>query len=145
MMKFVRSSLLGFMPVIMLACAASGSPAISLVKEGVQVSAKLGKISINNATQAHFVHAELTIYNKSKKLKSANLNCLALTVGGVVSDEIDVDSIASVLSDPYPADANGQIKVPVYWVFSAGKVRDIQGLPDAKLSVKSGAASCFRY
>jgi len=146
MTKPLRLSILLVASVSMLACSTPRSSVISLVKDGVQVSAKLGRVSVNGATEASFVHARLTLHNKGRRLKSVNLNCLVLTIGNVVSDEINVDSVASVLNDPYPANTDGQIKVSVYWVFSSGKIVDIRELPVSKLSVRSDLKSpCFRY
>jgi hypothetical protein len=143
---FYRLFLLMLASVSMLACSASKFTTVSFVKDSVQISAKLGKVSLNESTKAKFVHAKLTVYNKDKKLKSVNLNCFVLAVGNTTSDEINVDSIASVLSDPYPADSHGKIKVPVYWVFSEGRGFDSRNLPSAQLSMKSGMdSSCFRY
>lgn len=129
----------------LLACSVSRSPTIFLTKDGIHVSAKLDNISINDATQAHFVHAVLVLDGNDKKLKSVNLNCFNLTIKGVVSDEINVDSIASVVTNPYPADAKGRVQVPVYWVYSPKKTLDDRSLPSAQLSVKDRLDSCFRY
>jgi len=144
--KLSKFYLLTLMSVPLLACSASTSTSVSIIKDGVKISAKIGNTSINDSTKAHFVHAKLIVHGSGKGLKSINLNCFALTVGNVTSDEIDVDSIASVLNDPYPADTHGRIDVAVYWVFSDGRGFDIQKLPSAKLSLKSYASSpCFRY
>jgi hypothetical protein len=137
--------LTAFASTFLLACSISRLPTIFLIKDGIHASAKLDKVSTNDATQAHFVHAVLVLDRKDKKLKSVNLNCFTLTIKGVISDEINVDSIASVLTDPYPADAEGRVQVPVYWVFSAKKTLNDRSLPSAQLGVKSGLDSCFRY
>lgn len=144
--KLSKFYLLVLMSVPMLACSASTPTAVSITKDGVKISAKIGNTSINDSTKAHFVHAKLIVHSSGKRLKSVDLNCFVLTVGDITSDEIDVDSIASVLNDPYSADIHGQIDVAVYWVFSDGRGFDIQKLPSAKLSLKSYASSpCFRY
>lgn len=144
--RLSKSYLLVLMSVSMLACSPSTSAVASITKNGVKISAKIGNISINDSTKAHFVHAKLIVHSSGKKLKSVNLNCFVLTVGDITSNEIDVDSIASVLNDPYPADIHGQVDVAVYWVFSDGRRFDIQKLHSAKLSLKSYASSpCFRY
>ncbi|WP_126683898.1 hypothetical protein [Dyella choica] len=131
--------------VLIMGCAIAKPTTVSLSAGGIQASAKLGKASINSATQAHFVHAQLTLDDKAGKLKAVNLNCFVLVLNEITSDEIHVDSMASVLTDPYPADAKGRIQVPVYWVFSAQNPVDISLLPTARLSIRPGMSSCFHY
>lgn len=138
-------SLVVFASFLVMGCAMAKSMTASLSVGTVQVSAKLGKVSINGATQARFVHAELTLDDKVRRLKSVNLSCITLTIEGTASDEINVDSIASVLTNPYRADANGQVRVPMYWVFSAQNSVDDRSLSAAKLGIKSDTSSCFHY
>jgi hypothetical protein len=131
--------------IFLCSCSVSNSTAVSMIKDGVIISAKLRGISINSTNQARFVHAELTLNGKNEKLKTVNLNCFTLTINNVVSDAIYVDSIASVLNDRYPAGADGKVQVPVYWSYSVNKSLDERELSSAKLGMKSGISPCFRY
>jgi hypothetical protein len=138
-------TLLVIASALLLGCGTATTETTVLTVNQVRASAKITAISVNEATGAHFVHAMLVIEDKGKKLKSLNLSCFALKIKGVLSDEINVDSVASVLANPYPADANGRVRVPVYWVFFASKAVDQHSLPSAELVEKLETSSCFNY
>ncbi|MBB3228420.1 hypothetical protein FHW69_003055 [Luteibacter sp. Sphag1AF] len=131
--------------IFLCGCSASHSTAVSMIKDGVVISAKLRSISTNSTHQARFVYGELTLNGENKKLKTVNLDCFILTINDVASDAIYVDSIASVLNDRYPADADGKVQVPVYWSYPVDKPLEERDLSSAKLGMKPGISSCFRY
>lgn len=131
--------------VISTACTTSGMAATSLVKSDIHASVVLRKATVHDATQARFVHAKVKVFSSGRKLRSMNLNCLTLTIDGVVSDQIDVDSHASILNDPYPADENGLVEVAVYWVFLSSGDLSSQSLRSAQIGIVSNKGTCFSY
>jgi len=78
-----------------------------------------------------------------RRIKSANLDCVALRLGNRLSEEIAVDSIASILTDPFPA-RDGRILVDVYWVFPEVKL-DAQDLTNARIEKLAKLDRCITY
>ncbi|GLQ98204.1 hypothetical protein [Dyella mobilis] len=142
-MHVLSKALAIFAATFILGCSAAAPPTALLTVGSAHVSAQLNHVSHHQ--DSLFIHGELTLSDASRKLKSANLNCFALTLDGTTSEGISADSIASILIDAYHADANGQIKAPVYWVFPAGKFADSPNLSTATLRLKPGQQACFNY
>lgn len=146
MSKMIRvQSLAAFASFLLAGCTMAKSTVVSLSMGEVEASARLGRVSMNSATQFRYVHAQLIVEDKVRKLKSINLNCFTLTIGGVTSDGVSVDSITTFLQERYQADANGHVQVPVYWYFPAGSLGDRPSLSVAKLGTQGNSLACFHY
>lgn len=78
-----------------------------------------------------------------RRIKSANLDCVALRLGSRLSEEIAVDSIASILTNPFPAQ-DGSILVDVYWVFLDVKL-DAQDLTNPRIERLTKLDRCITY
>jgi len=82
------------------------------------------------------VYGELRIA-ASTPIQTANLKCFYLAIDGERSSAPYVDSIASVITDRYPAN-DGLISVPVYWVFDRSDVERVDPAALALVVDRSG-------
>ena len=78
-----------------------------------------------------------------EKFKSANLDCVALRWGSNHSKRVYVDSVASVLTNPFPA-SDGRILVDVYWALPNVKL-DVQDLASVRVERNDKLADCINY
>ena len=67
--------------------------------------------------RSYFLYGYVEIFSSDKPLSAFDLNCLTLKVGDKLSRSIYVDSVAHVLKESYKANAQGEIKTSIYWVF----------------------------
>lgn len=141
MKKIIGSALL----VSLLAgCPSATAPAQSIQVDGATVNAKLTSVRPSKPDgQGSLVFGTLQIIGQ-EEIKSANLDCVALKWGNSHSERIYVDSVTSVLTNPFPA-KNGQIFVNVYWVLPNATLsaRDLISVQVEKVNKLTGCITCL--
>jgi len=77
---------------------------------------------VDRGVKKELVYGSLTpMIVASKTVKSVNLTCVSVVLGGVASEMIYVDSVADFLTTDY-AITSGK-PIPVYWKMSASTER----------------------
>lgn len=137
-----RSPSLSLIALFALA-ACGGGTSLFIYNSEVVATVRLGKVT--HPKWGDVVWGTLSIEGTNRPLKSANLGCFTLRIGDSTSENIYVSSIASVLTQGYPA-REGKVIVPVYWAmkdFVSGTNAD---LARAQLAIKpTSSGSCFEF
>jgi hypothetical protein len=132
-MQYNTPKLLNFLiplaGVILISCKVNSSELITSTNQDLVVSVELKsseKRRINGADKL-FVFGKLKAEDSNKNISAVNLDCFRLKIGDFLSENISVDSVASVLKNPYKA-KNGKVMVSVYWVFEDLEESTMAGL-----------------
>jgi hypothetical protein len=133
--------------VVAIALAAIGcSDVASISAETAEViaTAHIRKVTHSKRMGA-VVWGRLTITGRARKLKSADIDCFFLHVGGSDSGEPWVDSYVDIQRGDYPA-RDGVVDVPVYWPMKDFKAGSNDDLAKAWLEVRPRfSGSCFEF
>jgi hypothetical protein len=89
-----------------------------------------------NEIKKSLVYGSLVFEHIKPTGAKVNLTCIAISLGGVESESIYVDSVAHILPDGYTLDKD-RTKVPVYWKMDKHLDAALAG-KNLKLFVKEG-------
>jgi hypothetical protein len=119
----------GMAAAVMLCSAhsAAGDRSISNKMDGSEVRVVVR--SVQNAkhlnTQGVAVYGDVLVQSESR-LKNVDLGCILLAAGEARSSKPYVDSVAHVMTNSYPADTDGAVRVKLYWVFPGRKITEFK-------------------
>ena len=105
-----------------IGCQSSEALSLSATKEtdSTNINVTINKVTYNQNTKKYFAYGNLIIQSKDyqKNINHAYLDCFQIQINNIYSNEACVDSIASVLKNPYkPKDVKNSLQVNTYWVF----------------------------
>jgi hypothetical protein len=129
---------------LLLACKINSHEFITATNQDLIASVELksSETKVIGGTKNLFVYGELNAEGAKKDVSAVNLNCFQLRVGTYLSEDISVDSIASVLRERYES-KDGKVMVRVYWVFEDLKESDLSNLN--KELILSDSQECVFY
>lgn len=81
---------------------------------GVAVEIIKAKAFRENGIDKSLVYGTLAFEDLKQRALQVNLTCIAISIGGVTSENIYVDSVADILPNSYKIDRD-RSKVSVYW------------------------------
>jgi len=111
---------------LLLASSGCGhaSPTAETESNGIRIRVEVSEVRpfVDRGVKKELVYGSLTpMIVASKTVKSVNLTCVSVVLGGVASEMIYVDSVADFLTTDY-AITSGK-PIPVYWKMSASTER----------------------
>lgn len=125
------------------ACSASGTPSLHAKLDGGEVSVVIR--SIRDAKELHVngvvVYGDIVVTSEYK-LKSADFGCISLLAAEKRSGKPYVNSVGRILTDRYPADADGAIRASLYWIFVGQQMDEFNPKVIALVTDRS-AKSCL--
>lgn len=140
-MKTMRSLVI-FAPLL-AGCLSTDVPRLSIRADGAIIEARILSVEpVAAKNHGSLVFGQLRIVAQTR-ITSANLDCFVLSWNAIKSEKIYVDSIASVLTNPFPID-NREITVNVYWVFSEASLES-HDLGDIRIEKSDAYIECLTY
>lgn len=129
---------------LLSACAARSEVRVESEIDGASVTAWLYTANEAADKSDTLVHGRIEI-RAQKPIVSAKLDCIGLAAETVGSKQIYVDSVASVLTDTYPA-RDGMVAAKVYWLIPKIRPDDLD-LSQLRLSInqKNSNHECVKY
>jgi len=123
----IKNILLLLSNLFFIGCQSSEALSLNTSKEteSIDINITINKVTYHQNTKKYFAHGNLTIHtrNYQKSIKQAYLDCFQIQINNVYSNEAYVDSIASVLKNPYkPKEVKNSLQVNVYWVFEKNPI-----------------------
>ncbi len=124
----MRHSVLVLILMLLGGCAVAG-PVLQYEDNGVKISCQIKKIKIKSysereqklfdikSPQRTLVYADMVIQNESDEIHKINLENYLLSLRGINSSVISIDSIASVIISDEKLQSKEVHRESVYWVF----------------------------
>ena len=130
--------------LVLLAAGCQPMTMVYLADTEITMSADL--TGIRHTAHGDTVPAKLKIEGRSRKLHSADLDCVTLYIGTRKSESVWVDMPIDYLKGDWPAH-KGTVTVNVYWAMPDDMKLSDADLRDAKLAVenKTLSPSCFEF
>jgi len=124
-------------------CAASGDPSIYAKWEGAEVRVVVR--NIRDAAQLGIdgvvIYGDVFVKSGSR-LRRADLGCLLLRGAEQRSSKPYVNSVAHIMTNSYPADADGAVRARLYWIFKGRDVNEFK-LNSLTLVVDQSRGPCL--
>lgn len=138
-----------FICLLLISSFVSGCFAANVPTQAIEIDGATFSVEFNTVESAKSEGAGSLVFGKlavvgQRQIESVNLECVAIEWNNHESQKLYVDSVASVLTNPFAATKDGLVVVDVYWLIPSVSFREIN-LTNLRLVQSSAVDRCVSY